>query len=550
MFVEKLDILNIRSYQNVSLEFSPGINLIVGANNSGKSTILRCLQKLQQGLGGISKEDVRKSCITGKIHVRLGGLTVDDKPLFQPREGSVMIAKWQDIFFSFWNDNKGKQEDQFQATGGLLNITVEENDISAALQSGDEPKDSHFVPFPGFPAMENENNFIYPFLAKRKTTHYNNQQGLQSAFGIMDQFYNLPGRIQNLENNTHPFSKEYRKYCEDILGFIPGKVPSIQSNDDKLGIFVRKEMVYLESMGDGVANILGLLTILLTENNKLFLIEELENDIHPEALKKLLTIILEKSKTNQFIISTHSNIILKYLASIPETKIFYTDWKFIEVQQPVKFNIPTSTIVSVGNSPQERFRILTKLGYDLFDFDLFSSYIIFEESSAEQIVREFLIPKFVPGLQHKVKTIAAGGAYDIPARFSDFLRLFVFIHTSPIYHHKAWVIADGDEAGRENISKLKDKFKSWSNDHFINLSKRNFEEYYPTKFKREFENISNTENDSNEKRTRKALLTVKVMEWIRRNPKKAEDHFTKSAKEIIALLNHIEKAISDKALEV
>lgn len=100
MFVEKLDILNIRSYEKVSLEFSSGINLIVGANNSGKSTILRCLQRLQQGLGGVSKEDVRKSKEFGKFHVRIGGLTIDDKPLFQPKDGSAMIGKWQDILFT------------------------------------------------------------------------------------------------------------------------------------------------------------------------------------------------------------------------------------------------------------------------------------------------------------------------------------------------------------------------------------------------------------------------------------------------------------------
>ena len=86
MYVEKLDILNIRSYQNVSLEFSQGINLIVGANNSGKSTILRCLQRLQQGITGISKEDVRKSNTIGKIHIKLAGLTADDSPLFQPKD--------------------------------------------------------------------------------------------------------------------------------------------------------------------------------------------------------------------------------------------------------------------------------------------------------------------------------------------------------------------------------------------------------------------------------------------------------------------------------
>ena len=41
-------------------------------------------------------------------------------------------------------------------------------------------------------------------------------------------------------------------------------------------------------MGEGVANIVGLLVDLCLAENKLFLIEEPENDIHPKALKGLL----------------------------------------------------------------------------------------------------------------------------------------------------------------------------------------------------------------------------------------------------------------------
>ena len=44
--------------------------------------------------------------------------------------------------------------------------------------------------------------------------------------------------------------------------------------------------------------------------NKLFLIEEPENDLHPKALKALLELILESSASNQFVISTHSNTLI------------------------------------------------------------------------------------------------------------------------------------------------------------------------------------------------------------------------------------------------
>jgi len=45
-------------------------------------------------------------------------------------------------------------------------------------------------------------------------------------------------------------------------------------------------------------------------------------------------------------------------------------------------------------------------------------------------------------------------------RFYDFLRLFVFIHTSNAYKNRAWVYADGDKAGRKVIEDLREKFKT------------------------------------------------------------------------------------------
>lgn len=85
MFVKKLNAINIRSFEKINLEFSKGINLIVGPNNAGKSTILRCLQKLQMGLQSLGKEDIRKTFDFAKIHFLLSNINSNDKQMFPPR---------------------------------------------------------------------------------------------------------------------------------------------------------------------------------------------------------------------------------------------------------------------------------------------------------------------------------------------------------------------------------------------------------------------------------------------------------------------------------
>ena len=41
--IKSIQIKNIQSHKDTSLEFSPGINAIVGSSNNGKSAVLRAL---------------------------------------------------------------------------------------------------------------------------------------------------------------------------------------------------------------------------------------------------------------------------------------------------------------------------------------------------------------------------------------------------------------------------------------------------------------------------------------------------------------------------
>ena len=309
----------------------------------------------------------------------------------------------------------------------------------------------------------------------------------------------------------------------------------------EVGIFTsNNDLISIRAMGEGVANVLGLIAILLTENGKLFLIEELENDIHPGALKKLLELIIEKSDSNQFIISTHSNIVAKYLGSKEDTRLFYLDWTKNDPESGS--NVPTSNISIIPNTPLDRIDVLEKLGYDFFDFDLYQYYLLLEESSAERIIRDFIIPKFCPKLQNKVKTIAANGVDDLESKVIDFSRLFVFIHTSEIYFKRAWVIADGDIVGGQIVEKLKSQFKTWPAEHFFNWKEQQFEYYYPGQFREEAQKIIAIENKQ-EKRKQKKQLFDEVWKWIAENEELAIKEFEISAKEVIAILKGIEEKI-------
>jgi predicted ATP-dependent endonuclease of OLD family len=78
------------------------------------------------------------------------------------------------------------------------------------------------------------------------------------------------------------------------------------------------DQLYTTQMGTGVNNIISMIGYLAESDDKIFLIEEIENDLHPKAIKKLLNLIKESARDrgNQFFISTHSKIMCRYFWGI------------------------------------------------------------------------------------------------------------------------------------------------------------------------------------------------------------------------------------------
>ena len=281
---------------------------------------------------------------------------------------------------------------------------------------------------------------------------------------------------------------------------------------------------------------------LCVAENKLFLIEEPENDIHPKALKALLRLIEKKSESNQFIITSHSNIVVKFIGSCENTKVINTNMEFIN-------KIPTSTI-SYANTQEQRQAVLEDLGYEMNDFNLWEFWLFLEESSAEEIIREILIPIFTPSIQSKIRTFSCSGINKVEPKFEDFNRLFVFLHMQQSYVNKAWVIADGGKNEEDIITRIRNTYKpsGWSDENFINLHEHDFEKYYPDEFSDEIDEITNIQ-DNNQKRNKKSDLLKKVVLWSQEDIDRAKLAFEKSASEVIEILRTIEKSIAPQKIK-
>ncbi|KKM62331.1 hypothetical protein LCGC14_1522770 [marine sediment metagenome] len=498
MWIKCLKLKNVRCFDMAEITFARGISLLVGPNNEGKSTVLLPLFSLQQGLREMSPQDVRSGATEAAAHIEFVNL--------EPRR---FHSDCRQIWF------------EYRPNGPSF-------PLMGAESEGGPTKDVARLPH------SEPDNFIYPFTSKRKVTQLAHDVHDPAVRLVSKDFSNLNAKIDNLCSGLD--TPEYEFYvtaCEDILGF---KIATGATGSGKeAGYRINnRDIISLSAMGEGVMNILGLIVHLAVAQDNLFLIEEPENDLHPRALKKLLRLIAEKAGQNQFIITTHSHIVLRALGAVPGAKVFHVTGKPVD-------RIPTSTIVDVSESPDQLRIVLDELGYELQDFGLWDAWLILEESSAETIIKKYLIPWFVPSLRGRLRTYSARCRSEVKPKVTDFNKLFVFLHLQPIYKNRAWIVIDAGEEEEEVITNLKTMYAAggWRPEQFLQFEKHDFEEYYPEEFETQRREALGMEA-GREKMKKKTALLAEVEEWIAADVGRATAAFGTSAEEVIGILKVIE----------
>jgi hypothetical protein len=510
--ISKVRVQNWKSFADSGDVALSDINVVVGRNNSGKSAFLRAIFQLQEGSDPLNS-DIRLGATEGAVTLTLVGSDLE-------LEASRFFKG------NFAADGKNYATIELSAN----RKPPDRGPYASCFQRVIDPAGTPSRSF-GRSGANEPNNFIYSYFSKRKVSSFDEQIDEYRTRAVAPDLRYLPAKVLRLNNPGYEGYEEYARLCEEVIGFHVGTYAS--ENGQKVGISVgRYHHIPLEAMGEGVASQLGLIVNLCMANGNLFLIEEPENDVHPEGLKALLRVINEKAQYNQFVITTHSNVVMKGLGA--DSAVLTVDMDFASSA------IPTSTISPVANTPTARISILRELGYELYDSDLYDGWLFLEESSAQVIIRSYLIPWFVPRLA-RIQTVAVNGVSKVEPTFEDFRRLFLFAHLEPQYVRRAWVVVDGDDDGKEAIEKLRDSYRTWPEYHFKTWAEENFEQYYPSRFADRVAEVLVLSHD--EKRRAKRELLDDVKHWCEANRVEAEAELSESANEVIQVLREIDQML-------
>ena len=326
MKLSRLVAKNYRSLRDESIELSD-LNLFIGANASGKSTILDALRFLYEG---VRTRDFRVPVFQrgGIIHLAWKGEEADRIELVVSLENEHRTYEWRVRLvrdgYEFYVEEQIREIHSQRPPIQLLNadrgdgwwwsgeaekgVVLKQNGTMCALAAAAADA--------SFPARDVA-GFIgrwgffdpSPFLLRRDWASV--ESGRFDPYGR-----NLGETLHMLHESSPETFEEIVVATRAVVG-LPSEIRTMES--EGRFHFMQNEpwlhyAVHQMGVSSGTLRMLALMTALLAEpETNLIGIEEPENYVHPTALSAFVQYLLTAQERTQLMVTTHSPLLLDYL---------------------------------------------------------------------------------------------------------------------------------------------------------------------------------------------------------------------------------------------
>jgi energy-coupling factor transporter ATP-binding protein EcfA2 len=379
MTIEKISLKNITVFEKLDISFSPGINILIGENGTGKTHIMKILYAISQdrkGLLDIFKNSYKRIITDGKLldlDHRIENLTEEDRSVTSAlAQGSFIIEYFSSNKPEFSNLVRNKErinlKSKFQDTEEMSlvdnQITLEYD--NETFEIGFESDNLLSIAHKQKIMAQKKNDFIF-IPAKDIISH---SKGFASTYNFREiafdkTYYDIilyaqKGNLKKLD----PDMDECLKILEKIIG---GKV---ELDGDQF--YVKKNgglTIEFTYEAEGLKK-LGLLYRLISNgsisNGSVLFWDEPESNINPIMAPIVVDVLLKLRKAGvQVFIATHDYNYAKYfdIKSIPDDKIkFYSFFK--DNNNSVNY-VESKNYSNLENNPLEEAD--TKLYNDVID---------------------------------------------------------------------------------------------------------------------------------------------------------------------------------------
>lgn len=372
MDVKKIDVLNYKCFSNIHIDNIKPINIIIGKNNIGKSSVL----DIVEGIYGsrtinintkiILTKEMDEDVISRVFQKSISGGTIGGNHY---EFGKKYIG--QDISFIRKPDSSNQIPDDFEKYNP--NLAINQIDYWSRV--------AHSIKI--------DSKVTKRILAERNIFPEDNDDNMivdSNGNGITRIITNYLNRSKYNENLVkHDLLQNLNKIMGGDANFkeiVTQQIDSVEGT--KWEIYLREEgkgRIPLSESGSGLKTILMVLvfTILIpnVEHKKIsqyiFLFEELENNLHPSLQRRLLKYIENLTEEGAlFFLTTHSNVTLDAYQNSDITNIIHLQKEDSQVN-----------LINITNKIQKN-SILNDLGIKASDL-LQSNGIIWVEGPSDRV---------------------------------------------------------------------------------------------------------------------------------------------------------------------
>lgn len=331
MWISRLKVQNFSSFTDSGwIELDPGFNLFIGQNNSGKSALLRSIShplpnnphKNAATFRGAGLPTPRVS-LEVKIEVKEifeRFRQINKAPTFPCIDGqgnstAYMASLLNQPTHRFTLEMERFPGSEAGSVGGasiadfrnpsqqvVMNFTLTENGYKA--ESRTSGPDNLSLLFAG-----STTDTLFYFDAQRLNI---GKSPLNSPERLSPNANNLPAVLAHLQGARRPVFDTIEQHVLEIFGgmeritVVPrGTEFEVLIWPDRTARF--EELAFgLNDSGTGVGQLLAIITAVVTSEQSVIVIDEVNSFLHPTAVKKLLSLLRSEYSHHQYIISTHS----------------------------------------------------------------------------------------------------------------------------------------------------------------------------------------------------------------------------------------------------
>lgn len=313
-YISRVRLKGYKSILDTEVTFKPGLNIIIGANGSGKTNFVEFLAKLLEreiieNLFTYSAEIQFKSFENGIIEYSL------KYDLIQSRGIGGHVNRANRKEYIKVNDNTIEIKDELKAIQVFESFFLVPSYITFGIKE-------EFLALKNSLKLEIMMQDTYFYATKTEPKVTNGLRFLLLSLllpaQIPNHFVSLEEVIEEMQIKLYSFKDYLKKFTTIKDVRISKGLESLSQGNHfsidyiKLDFLINNNWLTWNQLSDGTKRMFYIITEITFANN-IVLLEEPELGIHPHQLSKLMDFLKEQSEEKQIIITTHSPQVLNIL---------------------------------------------------------------------------------------------------------------------------------------------------------------------------------------------------------------------------------------------